>query len=230
MSEPYVPDAEYVERLAASADQALALVQDVWPRGIPVQVRDDAGLYQTARHVAYCAKVAEPDDEDMALYRGLVSGLPTRYALPVWRGERTIDRIVEWVRDPRRSAYVERKATAHPGHAKRVLEGATHTVRVAASGALREQGAANAQIAERLGCSERHVGRLLAEARAKRPKRRRWHDDEIALLKTEVKVVGDDSERAACFRIAGELGRNPETVHAKWKRLKRAEITTNEPS
>ena len=44
-----MPDVAYVERLAARADEALASVEGVWRRGTPVDVRDRAGVFHTAR-------------------------------------------------------------------------------------------------------------------------------------------------------------------------------------
>ena len=67
---------------AARADEALASVEGVWRRGTPVDVRDRAGVFHTARHVAYCARTTVPEDEEMALYRALVAGLADRYEVP----------------------------------------------------------------------------------------------------------------------------------------------------
>ena len=78
----FIPDVAYVERLAARADEALASVEGVWRRGTPVDVRDRAGVFHTARHVAYCARTTVPEDEEMALYRALVAGLADRYEVP----------------------------------------------------------------------------------------------------------------------------------------------------
>ena len=65
-------------KIHARADEALASVEGVWRRGTPVDVRDRAGVFHTARHVAYCARTTVPEDEEMALYRALVAGLADR--------------------------------------------------------------------------------------------------------------------------------------------------------
>ena len=216
----FIPDVAYVERLAARADEALACVEGVWRDGTPVDLRDRAGLFYTARHVAYCARTTVPEDEEMALYRVLVSGLADRYEVPGWRARRTLDRIEQWVRNPEHAQYVEKRAQVATWHPNCVLRCARHEVRLAASEVLNGRGHTHAEIAARLGCSDRHVRRLLAEAGAARKLRPRWDTEEIELLRYAVTGRGTDSERQACANIARKLGRRPETVHAQWKRLK----------
>ena len=221
MTGPFVPHAGYVARLAARADAALASVEGVWRAAIPVDVRDRAGLFHTARHVAYCARATAPDDDEMTLYRALVGGLPQRYALPAWRASRTLDRIAEWVVQPEHADYVGRTAQIASWHANRVFGCAQHEARLAATLALIERGRTQAQIAAQLGCTERNVRRLLDTVGAVRETRPRWTAEEIQLLRTRVRERSTASERRACFDCAAELGRDPGTVHAQWKRLKR---------
>ena len=218
---PFVPHGAYVLRLAARADAALGSVEGVWPGGIPVELRDRAGLFHTARHVAYCAHTAAPDDEEMTLYMSLVAGLPERYGVPDWRARRTLDRIAEWVREAEHAEYVERKAQVASWHASMVFNCARHEVRLAATQVLTERGRTAAEIAAHLGCTVRHVRRLLEASGAPREKRPRWTAEEIEVLRNGMRRRGARSERAVCFEIAKTLGRNPKTVHTYWKRLKR---------
>ena len=216
-----VPDVAYVERLAERADEALASVEGVWRSGTPVDVRDRAGVFHTARHVAYCARTTVPEDEEMALYRALVAGLADRYELPAWRARRTLKRIEQWVLDPEHAHYVEKRARVPTWHPNRVLGCARHEVRLAASQVLSKEGRTHDEIATRLECSHRHVRRLLAEAGAAREMRPRWDTGELELLRNAVTGRRTGSERQACADIAKELGRRPETVRAQWKRHKR---------
>ena len=218
---PFVPDRAYVERLAARADAALGTVADVWKHGTPVELRDRAGLFHTARHVAYCARTTVPEDNDMALYQALVAGLGERYALPAWRTRRTLDRITQWVLNPEHAEYVEKRAKVPAWHGNFVFGSARHEVRLAATEALSERGTAAAEIAYRLECSRRHVRRLITTVGAAREVRPRWSSGEIELLRDSVRERGPTSERQACFAVAKELGRGAQTVHAQWKRMKR---------
>ena len=168
---PFVPHGAYVLRLAARADAALGSVEGVWPGGIPVELRDRAGLFHTARHVAYCARMAAPDNEEMRLYMSLVAGLPERYGVPDWRARRTIDRIAEWVREAEHAEYVERKAQVASWHASMVFNCARHEVRLAATQVLTERGRTAAEIVAHLGCTDRQVRRLLEASGAPREKR-----------------------------------------------------------
>ena len=140
MIDSYVPDVEYVEGLVRRADEALESVEGVWSRGAPVEVRDDAGFFHTARYVAYRARTAEPDDDEMKLFRELISGLPNRYELPSWQAKRTSERIVAWVKDPARVKFIGGWARAPGRHAHRVFISARHAVRVAAAGVLQGRG------------------------------------------------------------------------------------------
>ena len=221
MMGPFVPDESYVEKLARCADEGLARFGDVWPDGIPIDARDDGGLFHAARHVAYCARATEPDDDEMALFRELVAGLPERYALPAWRAQRTITNIVNWVRSPRRVQFVNRRAATPGRHPYQVFCCARHVIRVAAAGALRARGQTNAEIAIRLKCSERHVRTLIAKAGAPTKKRPRWEEDEVDALQKRVRERTDESERTACASFARESGRNAEAVLRQWKRIKR---------
>ena len=230
MTGPFVPHAGYVARLAARADAALASVEGVWREGIPVDVRDRAGLFHTARHVAYCVRATAPNDDEMTLYRALVGGLPDHYALPAWRASRTLDRIAEWVVQPEHADYVGRTAQIAAWHANRVFGCARHEARLAATHALIERRRTHAEIAAQLGCSDRHVRRLLETIDAVRVTRPRWTSEEIELLRDKVRGRGTASERQACFDCAVELGRNPRTVHTQWKRLKRRATRDDAPA
>ena len=161
-----------------------------------------------------------PEDEEMALYRALVSGLAERYEVPGWRARRTLDRIEQWVLNPEHAQYVEKRAQVATWHPNWVLRCARHEVRLAASEVLNGRGHTHAEIAARLGCSDRHVRRLLTRIGAARETRPRWDAGEIELLRNTVTGRGTDSERQACANIARTLGRRPETVQAQWKRLK----------
>ena len=220
----FIPDVAYVERLAARADEALASVEGVWRSGTPVDVRDRAGLFHTARHVAYCARTTVPEDEEMALYRALVAGLADRYEVPRWRARRTLDRIAHWVLNPEHAEYVEKRAQVATWHPNWVLRYARHEVRLAASEVLNGRGQTHAEIAARLGCSDRHVRRLLTRIGAAREMRPRWDAGEIELLRKAMRLRKTKSERQACFDVAQELGRTRETVHTQWKRLKRKAV------
>ena len=70
MTRQFVPDEAYVERLIAGADAAFASIKSVWGAGAPVELRDRAGLFHTARHIAYSVRATAPEDNGMVLYRG----------------------------------------------------------------------------------------------------------------------------------------------------------------
>ena len=142
--ELFVPDAAYVERLAERADAALELVESVWRDGVPIDVRDRAALFHTARHVAYGTRTTVPDDEEMTLFQTLVAGLGDQYGLPAWRARQPRNRIMQSVRfawdaeagcSPiRRSAPGERPAVL----ARSVREGEpAQALRLPASGVHR---------------------------------------------------------------------------------------------
>ena len=209
MTGPFVPHAGYVARLAARADAALASVEGVWRAGPPVDLRDRAGLFHTARHVAYCARTTVPDDEELTLYRALVDGLPEHYALPAWRASRTLDRIAEWVREPEHADYVGRTAQIASWHANLVFGHARHEARLAATQALNERGRTHAEIAAQLRCTVRQVRRLLDTIGAPRETRPRWTAEEIAVLLDTVA----DGESPPSARCASRLrGGSDETL------------------
>lgn len=220
----FVPDEAYVEQLAEQADAGLELAKSVWRDSIPIDVRDRAGLFHTARHVAYCAHMTAPDDEEMSLFQTLVAGLDDRYGLPGWRARRTHRRIMEWVRMPEHAEFVERQGKIPNWHPRLVYGCACHEVRLAGAAELNGRGFNIVEIANRLGCTDRHVHRLLDEWEAPREKRPRWNAREIDVLLSAVKETGTGSERQACFDVAKTLGRKGESVYRHWKRMKRNEV------
>lgn len=125
---------------------------------------------------------------------------------------------------PEHAEFVERRGKIPNRHPRLVYGCACHEVRLAAAAELNGRGFNIVDIANRLGCTDRHVHRLLDEREAAREKRPRWNAREIDLLLSAVKESGTGSERQACFDVAKALGRKGESVYRHWKRMKRNEV------